>query len=399
MSPAVVITGTGVVAPNGIGNAAFLEALRQGRSGIDEIRAFDTSNWPVHRGGEVKGLRPRDDLRLPGRTSLLAWTAAAEALADAGLNTAWSVPSRVGLILGTTSGEIQSIEEVDERWALGRTDPIPLSLYAGFASNAVASTLARVFRISGPVLMIANACSSGNFAISYGCDLIRDGDADMVLAGGADAFSKVALAGFSRVHAVAPEVCQPFSKNRKGMMVSEGAGLVILESLEHATRRGARTLATVLGAAVGCDAFHLTAPDPEGMANVIRRALDDARVTTAEVGYVNAHGTGTPANDAAETSAIKRVFGELAYTRPVSSIKSMIGHTMGAASAIETVACCLALQHGFLPPTMNFDEPDPECDLDYVPNRAREQRVDVIMNNSFAFGGNNASLVLGRPPS
>ncbi len=398
MSKSIVITGLGVASPNGIGKAAFLAALQEGRSGIDDIRSFDTSTWPVHRGGEVTGLpEPEGSLQLPGRTSLLAWTAACEALRDAGLEPRSLNPSRTGIILGTTSGEIQTIEEADELWALGRPEEVPLRLYSGFASNVVASTLARLFRIQGPVLMIANACSSGNFAISYGCDLIREGDADIILAGGADSFSKVALAGFSRVHAVAPVMCQPFSRNRKGMMVSEGAGVVVLEDREHAKKRGAHIYTNVMGAAVGCDAFHLTAPDPEGMANVIRRALEEARVTTSDVGYLNAHGTGTAANDAAETAAIKHVFGEQSYRIPVSSIKSMIGHTMGAASAIETVACCLALEHDFLPPTMNYDEPDPECDLDYVPNHARSQRVNVIMNNSFAFGGNNASLVLGRP--
>jgi len=398
MSKSIVITGLGVVSPNGIGNDAFLDALREGRSGIDEIRSFDTSTWPVHRGGEVKGPpEPDAALQLPGRASVLAWTAASEALRDAGVDPRFMNPSRTGLILGTTLGENQNIEEADELWVLGRSEEVSLKLYSGFDSNEVASTLARLFGFSGPVLMIANACSSGNFAISYGCDLIREGDADIILAGGADSFSKGALAGFSRVHAVAPEICQPFSRNRKGMMVSEGAGVVILEEREHARKRGARIYATVMGAAVGCDAFHLTAPDPEGMAHVMRRALEKAGVTTSDVGYLNAHGTGTAANDAAETAAVKRVFGAEAYGVPVSSIKSMIGHTMGAASAIETVACCLALQHDFLPPTMNYEEPDPECDLDYVPNRARSQRVNVIMNNSFAFGGNNASLVLGRP--
>jgi 3-oxoacyl-[acyl-carrier-protein] synthase II len=226
--------------------------------------------------------------------------------------------------------------------------------------------------------------------------LIRQGEADVIVAGGADSFWKGTLAGFSRLHAVAPQMCQPFDRDRKGMMVSEGAGVVVLEEREQARRRGATIYAVVLGSGMSCDAFHPTAPDPAGLANAMRLALEDAHLAPSDVHYINAHGTGTAANDAAETEAIKAVFGQRAYQIPVSSIKSMIGHTMGAASAIETVACCLALAHEFLPPTINYQERDPACDLDYVPNAARVQRIDRLMNNSFAFGGNNACLVLGR---
>jgi 3-oxoacyl-[acyl-carrier-protein] synthase II len=199
------------------------------------------------------------------------------------------------------------------------------------------------------------------------------------------------------MHAVAPDVCRPFDRNRRGMMVSEGAAAVILEERRQAQQRGANVYARVLGSGLGCDAFHLTAPNPERMAEVMRLAVRDALLTPSDIGYINAHGTGTVVNDAAETAAIKMAFGSCAQSIPVSSIKSMIGHTMGAASTIEVVACCLGLRHQFLPPTINYQEPDPQCDLDYVPNEARFQRVDLVMNNSFAFGGNNASLILGRP--
>jgi 3-oxoacyl-[acyl-carrier-protein] synthase II len=399
MSKGVVITGIGVITPNAIGSGEFLDALRNGVSGIDTIQAFDSSDYPVHRGGEVKGLdavETGEDLPNPGRTSRLALFAVRQALKNAELVPGAFDPRRTGLILGTTSGEVQAIERVDEAWATGRQAELPLELYSGFSSNVVTANIASVFGLQGPVLMLANACSSGNFAVDFGCSLIRAGEADVIIAGGADSFSKVALAGFSRVHAVAPEICQPFDKNRKGMMVSEGGGAVILEERGRAERRGARIYANVLGSGVGCDAFHLTAPDPEGMAHVMRLALADAQVAPRDIGYINAHGTGTTANDAAETAAVKKAFGDLAYRIPVSSIKSMIGHTMGAASAIETVACCLALEHGFLPPTINYHEQDPECDLDYVPNTARSVRIEVVMNNSFAFGGNNASVILGR---
>jgi len=400
MKKEIVITGIGVVAPNAIGRDHFLRALQEGVSGIDEIKAFDTKDYPVHRGGEVKGLETIDfGFELSaylGRTARLALVAAHEAIAEAKLLAGSLDPKRIGVILGTTSGEAQAIETVDEAWALGKQEQLLPDIYADFSSNIVASSISSIFGFAGPTMMLANACSSGNFAISFGGEMIRQGEADIIIAGGCDAFSKVAFAGFGSVHAIAPEICQPFDRNRRGMMVSEGAGVVILEERHQAERRGAEIYATILGSGLGCDAFHLTAPDPEGMANVMRLALKDAGLASSEVGYINAHGTGTTINDASETDAIKRVFADHAYRIPVSSIKSMIGHTMGAASAIETIACCLALQHEFLPPTINYQEPDPQCDLDYVPNRARFQRVDVIMNNSFAFGGNNASLILGR---
>ncbi len=328
----------------------------------------------------------------------LALTAVREALADAALRPGTFVPERTGIILGTTSGEALCIEEADAAWQLGQAPAFPASLYAAFSSNIVAATMAEYFGLRGPVLMLTNACSSGNFAIDYGREMILQGEADIIIAGGAEALSKVALTGFSSLHAVAPEQCQPFDRKRKGMMVSEGAGVVVLEAQRQAERRGAHTYAAILGSGLGCDAFHLTAPDPQGMADVMRRALDDAGLPPScrAIDYINAHGTGTELNDAAETEAIKMVFGDEAYQIPVSSIKSMIGHTLGASSAIETVACCLALEHHFLPPTINYRDADAPCDLDYVPQQARWQRVEVIMNNSFAFGGNNASLILGR---
>jgi 3-oxoacyl-[acyl-carrier-protein] synthase II len=396
----IVITGVGVTASNAIGREAFRIALQQGLSGIDEIRSFDTSDYSAHRGGEVKGLEAAEkDLGLPsglGRTTRLAFVATLEALRDARLDASSLDRSRTGVILGTTSGEVQAIESVDEAWALGRQQELPAHLYTGFASNVISSSISSFLGLEGVTMMIANACASGNFAISFGRDLIMQGEADLIIAGGADSFSKVALAGFSSVHAIAPDVCRPFDKNRRGMQVSEGAGIVILEERSRAEGRGARIYATILGCGLGCDAFHLTTPDPEGMANAIRLALRDAELQLADIDYINAHGTGTAANDAAETQAIKMVFGARAYSIPISSIKSMLGHAMGAASAIETVACCLAIESEFIPPTINYQTLDPMCDLEYVPNQARFQRIKTVMNNSFAFGGNNASLILGR---
>jgi 3-oxoacyl-[acyl-carrier-protein] synthase II len=393
----VVITGVGVVAPNGVGRTAFLDALQTGRSGIDEIRSFDTSEYPVHRGGEVKELdAPQFGASPAGRTTSMSMIAVREAMSDALLTRGSFDPARAGVLLGTTSGEVQDMEAIDASWTLGGFERFPEHAYAGFCSNSIPARLAHAFGFAGPALVLANACASGNFAVAFGCDLIQQGQADVIVAGGADGFSKVALAGFSRMHAVAPEKCQPFDKNRKGMMVAEGAGFVILELEERARSRGASRYARVLGTGLGCDAFHLTAPNPDGMARVMRLALADAGLRPADVDYISAHGTGTRVNDAAETAAVRTAFGDAAERTPLSSIKSMIGHTMGAASAIETVACCLALRYGFLPPTINYSEPDPACDLDYVPNTARFQAIGIAMNNSFAFGGNNASLVLGR---
>jgi 3-oxoacyl-[acyl-carrier-protein] synthase II len=326
----------------------------------------------------------------------MAIVAAREAMADAGLVPGSFDPERVGVLLGTTSGEVQDMEAIDEAWTLGRSDAFTADAYAGFCSNSITARLASAFGLTGPALVLANACASGSFAVAFGCDLIQQGQADVVVAGGADGLSQVALAGFSRMHAVSPDVCRPFDKNRKGMMVAEGAGVVVLEAEPRARSRGASVYGRVLGTGLGCDAFHLTSPNPDGMARVMRLAMRDGGLAPADIGYISAHGTGTPVNDVAETAAIRAAFGARADRTPVSSIKSMIGHTMGAASAIETVACCLALRHQFLPPTINYAEPDPLCDLDYVPNTARFQSIDVVMNNSFAFGGNNASLVLSR---
>lgn len=398
MKKEVVITGMGVVAPNAIGCTDFRRALEEGISGIDEIRSFDSTDYPIHRGGEVKGLdrfQIRKDL-FPGRASQLAYVAIQEALNDANLQKDAINPDRAALILGTTNGEIQGIETADELWALEKQDQLNTRVYTSFFTNFCTSRISSALGLRGPTMTLSNACSSGNFAISLGCEMILQDEAEIVIAGGSDCFSKGALAGFASVHAIAPEICQPFDKNRRGMIVSEGAGFLVLEERRRAEERKVKIHAVVLGSGIGCDAFHLTAPDPAGMAHAMRQALQNAGLEASSLGYINAHGTGTPANDATETEAIKLVFGKDSYQIPVSSTKSMTGHTMGAASAIEAIACCLALENEFLPPTINYVEPDPQCDLDYVPNRSRVQRVDTVMNNSFAFGGNNACIILGR---
>jgi 3-oxoacyl-[acyl-carrier-protein] synthase II len=261
--------------------------------------------------------------------------------------------------------------------------------------NVLALNIARELALEARCLVFPNACAAGNYAIGCGFDQIQLGEADIVLAGGCDAFSMVALTGFGRMLALTPDRCRPFDKNRQGIIVGEGAAILLLESLSHARRRGARVLAEVLGYGLSCDASHMTIPHLPGVVAVMRKALRQSQVETGDVSIVSAHGTGTRINDKTECEAVRQLFGSHEDTMPVFSIKSMLGHTMGAASAFEAVACVLAIAEGKIPPTINFETPDEECPVDCVPNRHRESRVRVALNNSFAFGGNNAATVFG----
>jgi 3-oxoacyl-[acyl-carrier-protein] synthase II len=254
------------------------------------------------------------------------------------------------------------------------------------------------FDLTGPTIMIPNACAAGNYAVGYGFDMIRAGRVDMMLAGGADAFSRIPYMGFARLGAIAPERCQPFDKNRKGMVPGEGAAVLVLEPLDSAIARGATIYAEVLGYGASCDSHHMTAahPQADGAIRAMSAALSQSGLTTADVDYISAHGTGTPTNDRIESLAVRTLFGAGAPNVPMSSIKSMLGHTMGAASAIEALACAMALHTGWIPPTINHEEPDPDCGLDIVPNQARKTDPKVALNNAYAFGGNNASLCVAR---
>jgi 3-oxoacyl-[acyl-carrier-protein] synthase II len=401
----VVVTGLGVVSPIGIGIDAFWDAACRGVNGIAPITSFDTSGFRTAVGGEVKGFSPGEylspkQIASMGRSSQLASAAALMALADAGLDTSKQDPYRLGVSLGTTMGEPQILEKGIEMIyeAKGSTDTMPDSLPAQYPCGAISAHVAETIGACGPAIMIPTACAAGNYAIGYAFDLLSTGMADIVVAGGSDPFSKIAFTGFNRLLATAKEACRPFDKNRDGMCVGEGAGILALESLTHAKARAARIYAEVLGYGLGCDAFKMTIPDPSGSGGILalRRALDNARVPLDAVDYISAHGTGTEENDKTETLIIKTVFGEKAKSIPVSSIKSMIGHTMGAASAIEAVACALTINRGVILPTINYSTPDPECDLDYVPNTARKALVNVAVSNAYAFGGNNSTLVLGR---
>ncbi|MDD5155653.1 MAG: beta-ketoacyl-[acyl-carrier-protein] synthase family protein [Candidatus Omnitrophica bacterium] len=402
MSKRIVITGLGVVSSIGIGRDAFWNALVGGESGITEIVSFDTSAFPNHFGGEVKNFNPYEFVTKRrfsriGRASCFAISGAKLALEDAGINPGVYEKDRIGVCVGTTMGETQILEKINEDWVKRGVDAIDADSIPRYPCNVLSSNVAIELKLKGPNYVIPCACAAGNYAVGYACDLIRSGEADIMLAGGTDAFSRIAFIGFNRLFAVAPRKCQPFDKNRKGMMVAEGCGMVILESYDSAIKRRAPVYAEVLGYGLSCDAHHMTAPFSEGIKEAIQKALKESGIAPQQVDYFNAHGTGTPANDREECLAIKKVFGEYSRKLAVSSIKSMLGHTMGAASAIETVACCLAIKNDIIPPTINYETPDPECDIDCVPNVARKQKLNVVLNSSSAFGGNNACLVLKKP--
>jgi len=396
----IVITGLGVISSIGTGKEKFWANLIQGKSGISKVELFDTSDYQSHNGGEVKDFEARKFLRLKilpflGRSSQFAVAASKLAVEDAGLEYKGLSESVVSVCMGTTMGEIQPIEDLNKEMVKGTSyENLDKRLMSQTFVNNIPVNIAFEFKLKGRNRIFTTACAAGNYAISYGYDLLRMGECDFVVAGGSDSFSRIAFTGFDKVNAIAPEKCQPFDKNRKGMMPGEGAGILILETLESAKKRGAHIYAEVLGCGFSCDAFHMTQPLLEGIVECMENALDVSGIKKKDVDYICAHGTGTVQNDRAECGAIHQVFENQKIA--VNSCKSMLGHTMGAASAIEAIACCLAVENDIIPPTINFEVPDPECDIDCVPNKAREQKVDIVFNNGFAFGGNNACLVLKK---
>jgi len=381
----------------------FWNNLLAGQSGIAPIQSFDTSGYNVHRGAEVKTFNPEDyilnlDAAHLGRASQFAIAAARLALADAGVEIGSLDRKRAGVSMGTTSGEPREVERFDDAYVSRKLDQVGPEFLDRYPCHVIAAHVASELNFAGVNTMIPTACAAGNYAIAHALDVMRAGRADLMLAGGSDAFSRITFTGFARLGAVAPEICQPFDRFRKGMIPGEGAGVLLLEPLDHARRRGARIYAEVAGYGLSCDAHHMTAAHPEGAGaeRAMRQALADSRTNPEDVSYISAHGTGTPTNDRLETIAVKRLFKDDAYRLPISSIKSMLGHTMGAASAIEATVCALSVFTNCVPPTINLNNPDPECDLDYVANSARELPVNVAMNNAYAFGGNNASLILRK---
>lgn len=401
----VVITGVGTINAVARDAVAFAAALNAGRCGIGPVTVFDTSAFRSHTGGEVPIADPRSEIPAPfrrrrmSRADAMAMKAAVEALQAAGL---FPVPGPLGettgVAIGGGAGGMFEGETAYRRYLTDDPATVRFSAFTPFCCAASADHLASAFGLQGPKTTFMTACSSGATALGYASDLIRDGLATVMIAGGTEPLSRTTYAAFNALQAVDPDHCKPFDRRRQGMSLGEGAGMLVLESLEHARQRGARIVAEVLGYGVSCDAYHMTAPDPgaSGALRCMQAALTDAGLDPEAVDYINAHGTGTPANDRMETAGIKRLFGSRAHAIPVSSTKSMIGHTLGAAGAIEAVAAVLAIDQGFIPPTIHLETPDPECDLDYVAEGPRKADLDVVLSNSFAFGGNNTALLLGR---
>lgn len=395
----IAITGLGAVTPIGTGVESFWSGLLAGRCGCRSVEAFDVTGQRTGIGCEVPGFATPAG---QGRATALAAAAAAEALLQAGFGAQLPYPrERVGVCLGTTMGEIRVLETHLEHELRPGTAALPATPLAGYPCFRIAEGLAARFGLGGPNLLVPDACAAGNYALAVARDLILSGEADAMVVGGVDPYSRVAHTGFNRLLAVAPDRCRPFDAQRRGIIPGEGAGVLVLESEGGARARGATVLAVLLGCGLTCDADHITNPDPTGagLARAIALALDESGVAPAEVDWISAHGTGTPANDLAETQAIKRAFGGRAAAVPVSSIKSMVGHTMGAASALEAVAAVMAIRAGAIPPTINLEHPDPACDLDCVPNQARRARVRAVLSNAMAFGGVNACAVFAAADS
>lgn len=406
----VVITGLGVLSSVGIGKEAFWDGLVHARNGISVITAFDPTDFTTRFAGEIKDFSPSayihvKQMKRMDRTSQFAVAASKMAVQDSGIDFQKIGPDRVGVVIGTAMAGHGYI--LDQHTTLMNKGPMrinPFTALAGFP-DACAGNVSIELGLTGPSFSISTACSSASDAMGYSFEAIRSGKLDALLMGGAEAsiFPGI-LAAFCVARAMStrnetPETAsRPFSMDRDGFVLGEGAGMFVLEEYEHAKARGAHIYAEVLGAGMTCDAYHMTAPDPEGKqaARAMRMALDTARVELDEIDYINAHGTSTPLNDKTETLIIKKVFGEQAYKIPVSSTKSMIGHLIGAAGAVETIATILAMDKQVIPPTRNYSSKDSECDLDYVPNEARPAKINKVMKNSFGFGGKNSILVLGK---
>ena len=400
--PRVFVTGVGVVSSIGLGKSAFFRALREGRTGISPVALFDASQLGRRFAGEVRNFDPRDHLTVAergrtGRCSAMALAAARMALADARLDPASLDPPRTAVVLGTTMGEGEILGELQHDWIVGGPQAVRRALIPRYGSTLLPIHVARAVGAQGMVLALPAACSAGNYAIGFSADLIRSGRADVVVTGAAELIQELQFSGFVRLAAMAPERCQPFDLNRQGLLLGEGAGLLVLESEAHAIRRGAATQAEVGGYGLSCDAYHITRPHPDATGSIaaMRAAIARSALSPDDIDFVNAHGTGTRHNDVAEAKVMRDVFGDRRV--PVSSMKSMLGHCMGAASALEAIGCIFTLESGLYPPTIGYETPDPECDLDVVANVARQGKADIVVNNSLAFGGYNAVAVFARP--
>jgi 3-oxoacyl-[acyl-carrier-protein] synthase II len=406
----VVVTGIGLVTPVGNDTSTTWSSLLAGRSGIGPITLFDTSAFKIRIAGEVKDFDPtryvdKQVARRMDRNLHFAVAACQEALGDACFQMEQWEPRRVGVIIGSGIGGVHAI--LDNQTALMERGPRRVSPFAvpALMLNSAAAHISIMLGARGPNLALATACATGSHALGEAAEIIRRGRADMMIAGGTEAaMVPMALAGFENMQALSSRndaptrASRPFDKDRDGFVMAEGAGVLILERLDKARARGARIYGELAGYGNTADAYHITAPGEDGMgaADCMSMAIEDAGLSPSDVDYINAHGTSTPLNDAGETRAIKLAFGEQAYRVAISSTKSMTGHLMGSAGAIEAAFCLLALRDSIIPPTINHETPDPLCDLDYVPNEARRATVNVAMSNSFGFGGHNGTVVFRR---
>ena len=413
MKRRVVVTGLGAITPLGIGVEKSWQSLCEGKSGIGVVTRFDATDFRTRIAGEVNGFNPQDfmDRKLMWRGDRFihfALAASRMAVDDSKLTIDPNNAARVGVIVGTALGGIESLERNHQLLLQGARHRISPFFIPSFIANMASGQVAIQFGAKGPNMCPVTACAAGTHAIGDAFRIIQRGEADAMIAGGAEtAISPIIFAGLDALKAMStrndePEkASRPFDRDRDGFITGEGAGIVILEELEFALKKGARIYAEVLGYGASCDAYHITAPDPDGKgaADCMKMALNDAGIPGDKIDYINAHGTSTPLNDLSETLAIKRVFQGHSQNIPISANKSMIGHLWGAAGAVEAIFCILTIARGIIPPTINYETPDPKCDLDYVPNVAREAKVRVALSNSFGFGSTNATLIFSHFPS
>jgi 3-oxoacyl-[acyl-carrier-protein] synthase II len=397
------VTGLGIITAIGRDVHAFWENLLKGVCGIEVLTLFDASRYRSQKAAEVKGFDPglyfsNRNLQRMSRCDQLGLKATEEAILDSGLDLPREDRERVGIFIGGGAGGIFSAERYRKEMLQKGWRRVRPSLLLPFATCAITDAIAERYDFLGPRATVATACSSSATAIGYALSSIRAGEVDIAIGGGSESLSEVTFGGFNALRSIDEDCCRPFDLNRKGLSLGEGGAILVIEEGEHALRRWAKVYAEVLGYGLTGDGYHMTAPDPEGNGalRAMKEALRDSGIGPEDVSYINAHGTATPANDLAETRAIKALLGERARKIPVSAIKSMVGHCLGAAGAVEAVATVLSVKENKIPPTIHYQTSDPECDLDYVPNQSRILPVQVAFSNSFAFGGNNTAVVFGK---
>ena len=410
MKRRVVVTGLGVISAIGCAKEEFWDNLIKGKSGVGPLTHFDATQYDSRIAGEVKNFAPHPfisskDLRRMERFVQFGVTAAKNAIDDSGLDVSREDPYRIGVIVGSGIGSLRIIEEQYKIILEKGPSRVTPFLIPMLIVNMAAGHISIMMGVKGPNLCTTTACASGSHAIGDAMRIVQYGDADVMIAGGTEScITALGIGGFCALKALStrnnePErASRPFDKDRDGFVMAEGCGIVVLEELEHAKKRNAKIYGEIVGYGMTGDAYHMTAPDPEaeGPARCMANALKDANLKPEDVSYINAHGTSTSLNDKIETLAIKKIFGSFAKKVPISSTKSMMGHQLGAAGAVEFVICCLSIERSIIPPTINYENPDPDCDLDYVPNKARKTKVNACLSNSLGFGGHNATLCVKK---